>query len=232
MNDLLRGDHTFAERIVAKWGTPLGPAPMPEDRHAPLIESVPETLAELWNTFGFSGFMNGLWWICDPVKWQPVVDVWIGDMSDQLPHDKWIAVVRTGFGSIKLLGRRTGLSLSIIPHRGWILPHDLSCLLPETITADAQLETLLLSSGSEEFDILGDNDEYLFIPTASRLGTLTADTMYGFPPAVTAGLPLLSAEAKLVNAFDYLQRLGRVVRRQLMPDMYRSLDINANAPEK
>ncbi len=78
--------------FVRKWGAASIPVEVPEERFSEFAGLVPDLLIEFWREFGYSGFHNGLLWICDPVEWQPAVDAWTAGLELEMGADTWTAV--------------------------------------------------------------------------------------------------------------------------------------------
>lgn len=116
------------EDFLRVWGAPTYSHAVASDRFDQFEDLVPDLLSTFWREFGFSGFGNGLFWLCDPVAWQPAVDAWTRDLELEMGTDRWLAVCRSAFGRMQLWGRRTGMSLTITPYRGRVSQG--LCLLP------------------------------------------------------------------------------------------------------
>ncbi|GAD82945.1 GAD-like domain-containing protein [Nocardia asteroides] len=57
---------------------------------------MPGLLLDIWREIGFPGYVDGLFWLCNPEEWQPAVDDWIEGLW--LPFDdEWVPFTRTAF---------------------------------------------------------------------------------------------------------------------------------------
>ncbi|MGW5440952.1 GAD-like domain-containing protein [Nocardia asteroides] len=175
---------------------------------------VPDLLLEVWREVGFSGFAKGLLWLCNPEEWQPVVDEWITGLS--LPfRDEWVPFTRTAFGTVTMWGKRTGVSLTIDPQNGFVVPVD------QTETMVDDLETRLqilvaLKSDPDMLDENGDDGRPLFGRLYKKLGELDDSTMYGCVPAVGLGGSFTPRGMEIVNAVDHVRFLSAVTPRRVM----------------
>lgn len=206
------------DSIATKWGSPTATVPVPQERFAQFTGQVPDLLLDFWRVFGFSGFADGLWWICDPVQWQPAVDAWTDGIGADLAmgQDEWIAVSRTAFGHLSLWGKRTGMSLNVIPYLGWIFPADQSDRLDTPQRRDDQIYGHFLAADRDSLDVLGDDDAYLFDRVLPRLGPVGPDTMYGFTPLPSLGGAILPDQVEIFQADVHMQLLAELTPANIM----------------
>ncbi|MEV6656576.1 GAD-like domain-containing protein [Nocardia fluminea] len=175
---------------------------------------VPDLLLDVWRAVGFSGYADGLFWLCDPDEWQPAVDDWISGV--ELPfRDEWTPFARTAFGRITLWGKNTGRSLTIVPQDGFIIPVDQSLNMVDDLDVAIQL-LVALRSDNEMLDEEGDDNKPLFRRLNKRLGGLNSSTMYGCVPAVGLGGSFTPRGMAVVNAVDHVRFLSTVTQRQVM----------------
>ena len=209
---------TEAAEIIAKWGQPTHRVAASPDRIARFREMVPDLLLLLWAEFGFSGFADGLWWLCDPVAWQDAVDVWIPRANLEIGEDDWIAVSRGAFGRLSLWGRRTGMSLEIVPHLGAVYQHDESANMATPRQRDEQLREALMTPSRYTFDVTGQDGDGLFDRALRAHGQVGPDTVYGFFPALAIGGPARVDRIEVVDAAVHLDLLAQMTPRQVFPD--------------
>lgn len=207
---------SFIDEVAEDWGPPYTSIPVPSDHYEKYKGIVPELLLEVWRTFGFSGFQDGLVWLCDPEVWQPTVDVWTAGLSLASGPDEWLAVSRTAFGQLSLWGRRTGMSLKVVPHRGWIAVDDCSSEMGTSEQRDIQVEASLTTLNSKYADVEGDDGKPLFKRLLKELGPVGVDTMYGFVPAPALGGSMVPRSAEILDAAAYLKLLSEVTGRTIM----------------
>ncbi|WP_410871439.1 GAD-like domain-containing protein [Nocardia sp. A7] len=187
----------------------------PAGRAAEMLSGVvPDLLLDVWRAVGFSGYADGLFWLCDPEEWMPAVDDWISGVD--LPfRDEWIPFTRTAFGRMTLWGKNTGRSLTIVPQDGFIIPVDQSSNMVDNLDVVIQL-LVALRSDNEMLDEDGDDDKPLFRRLNKRLGGLNSSTMYGCVPAVSLGGSFTPRGMGVVNAVDHVRFLSTVTQRQVM----------------
>ena len=201
------------------WRAPMYPIEAPPQRFEQFRNVVPELLLTFWREFGFSGFGDGIYWICDPVAWQPAVDAWTQDLAPPIGYDRWLAVSRTAFGRMQLWGRRTGMSLTITPYRGWILATDQSDRMSSSDGHDDQIYAALLAQDRASSDVVGDDGQRLFDRVLASQGPVGCDTVYGFVPALSLGGPLHADHVEIVNAVVHLELLSDFTPRRIMRDI-------------
>ncbi|MFI9405273.1 GAD-like domain-containing protein [Nocardia sp. NPDC052316] len=206
--------------ITQKWGRPSFSVPAPEERFEKYAGQVPNFLLDLWRELGFAGFRKGLMWLCDPEEWQTTVDEWTAGVDLPFGDDKWVAVTRSAFGRMTLWGQRTGLSLTVIPYSGWLLPMDMTSDMSDDFGRDVQIFTSLRAASGDLLDPDGDDDKPLFKRVLKRLGPVGPDTMYGFVPAQALGGPMLPDHVQIVDATVHMQLLSQITPRTTMINPY------------
>ncbi|MFF0489301.1 GAD-like domain-containing protein [Nocardia sp. NPDC004068] len=205
-------------QILRVWGEPTVSVPASVDQIEKFSPDVPGFLVDVWQEVGFSGFMDGLLWLCDPEAWQPAVDAWVSKLELPFGDDRWIAVTRSAFGEMSLWGRRTGMSLTVVPYSGWILPFDGSGEMSSAFDRDNQVYSALAAANRETLDLLGDDGKPLFGRVLAALGPVGPETMYGFVPAPALGGALLPENVEIVDAEVHMQILSQVTPRTIMAD--------------
>ncbi|MFC6011507.1 GAD-like domain-containing protein [Nocardia lasii] len=205
------------EQVIARLGTPHSVVSADGSIIDKYVGVVPELLIDVWRAVGFSGYADGLLWLCNPDEWQPVVDEWISDM--EMPfHDQWTPFTRTAFGVLTMWGARTGKSLTIDTQNGLIIPVDQTESMIDELDIDLQVMVALdVRPEVREFsDKDGDDDEPMFRRVHKRLGDLDASTMYGCVPAVGLGGSFTPRGMQIVNAVEHVRFLSTVTPRQVM----------------
>ncbi|MGW6426794.1 GAD-like domain-containing protein [Nocardia sp. NPDC055053] len=202
------------ERVVSRLGEPYAIVPAEDrvvDRYAAMV---PDLLLDVWRAVGFSGYADGLLWLCNPEEWQPAVDEWVAGL--RMPfHDEWVPFTRTAFGTMTMWGRETGKSLTIVPQSGFVIPVDRSKDMIEELDINLQI-LVALRSDVDMLDEDGDDDKPLFRRLRKKLGGLDAATMYGCVPAVGLGGSFTPRGMEIVNAIDHVRFLSTVTPRQVM----------------
>ncbi|MFE3187585.1 GAD-like domain-containing protein [Nocardia sp. NPDC059240] len=204
--------------ITDHWGQPTSSAAVPAETFDRYADLAPGFLLELWRELGFAGFRKGMLWLCDPVQWQDTVDDWTVGLRLPSGDDSWIAVTRSAFGRMTLWGRRTGLSLTVVPDRGWVFANDQSHEMATDFDRDVQLYASLLATSEDTLDPEADDDKPLFKRVLKKLGPVSHDTMYGFVPAMALGGPTLPNHAEIVDAAVHMQLLSQLNPRAMMAD--------------
>jgi hypothetical protein len=173
---------------------------------------LPDKLLEYWQSFGFCGYGEGLFWIVNPEDYEDVVDVWLEDTGlDKI--DKYHLIARSAFGMMYLWGEKSGRTLDILPMYGMLLPTP-----PEGEGLfDLDIQVLISGRTKDELDFTDVNDKKLFKKALKKLGRLAPDEMYGFEPALALGgqekLENL-VKVKAVEHLIILAQLGEKVIRE------------------
>jgi hypothetical protein len=202
--------------FVDSWGAPTQAVEVPPERYDEFAGVVPELLLTFWREFGFAGFGDGLFWICDPVAWQPSVDLWTRDLDLPMGPDRWHAVTRTAFGRMQLWGERTGMSLTIVPYRGWIRPSDQTARMASEAARNAQVYGAMLAQEKDVVDVPATDGGMLFDRTLAMHGPVGADTMYGLVPALALGGPATPDHVQVLDAEVHLQVLHELTPREVL----------------
>ncbi|MFC6011502.1 GAD-like domain-containing protein [Nocardia lasii] len=202
------------ERVLADLGDPCMSVTADHCIIDKYIGVVPDLLLDVWRTIGFSGYAEGLLWLCDPAEWQPVVDDWISGL-DMPFHDEWVPFKRTAFGTMTMWGKETGKSLKIVPQEGFVIPVDRSDSMHDELDIIVQI-LAALDSDIEMLDTRGDDDKPMFRRVRRRLGGLDSSTMYGCVPAVGLGGSFTPKGMQIVNAVEHVRFLSTVTPRQVM----------------
>ncbi|MGY1896286.1 DUF7161 family protein [Nocardia gipuzkoensis] len=207
------------EDFIRVWGAPTYSQAAASGRFDQFKNLVPDLLLTFWREFGFSGFGNGLFWLCDPVAWQPTVDAWTRDLDLEMGTDHWLAVCRSAFGRIQLWGQRTGMSLTITPYQGRVLPIDRSDSMASSDGRDDQIYAALVGADKRSLDVVGDDGQPLFDRVVALQGSVGPESIYGFVPAPALGGTLRADRVKIFDAEVHLQVLSDITPRQVMNDV-------------
>nr|WP_063006251.1 GAD-like domain-containing protein [Nocardia salmonicida] len=182
------------------WGAPTYSAAAAPSRFDQFEDLVPELLLTFWREFGFSGFGNGLFWLCDPITWQPAVDAWTRDLDLEMGSDRWLAFCRSAFGRMQLWGQRTGMSLTITPYRGSVLAIDRSDSMTSSDSRDDQIYAALMGAEKRNLDVTGDDGHPLFDRVVALRGPV---------------VPTRSTDLSLLRRWE--ARCGQIVSILSMP---------------
>ncbi len=205
------------EKALSSLGEPYEMIASDSDLIDRYVGRVPSILIDIWRTAGFSGYADGLLWLCNPEEWQSAVDDWVYGLD--LPfYDDWIPFTRTAFGKMTMWGTGTGRSLTIDPQNGLVIPVDQTDSMTDELDIDLQI-LVAIDTDPELLDLWdedGDDDKPMFRRVRKRLGGLNASTMYGCVPAVGLGGSFTPRGMGVVNAVDHVRFLSTVTERQVM----------------
>jgi hypothetical protein len=204
------------DEFAEDWGAPTQPGAVPPERFDEFAGVLPDLMLTFWREFGFSGFGDGMLWICDPVAWRPAVTEWTTNLELPMGDDTWHAVTRTAFGRLHLWGERTGMSLTIVPYRGWIQPVDKSDQMATDADRNRQIYVEMLTLDKDFIDPPADDGKPMFDRVLAAQGPVAADTVYGFVPALALGGPALPDHVEIFDAEVHMHLLSELTPRQIM----------------
>ncbi|MEU7587741.1 GAD-like domain-containing protein [Micromonospora sp. NPDC049230] len=209
--------HVDVAELAENWGPPTRSEPVGADRLAQYAGVVPDLLLACWREYGFAGFADGSFWLCDPDVWQPAVDAWTDGLV--LPReDRWIAVSRSAFGDVEVWGQQTGSRLTITAQYGWVVPSGRS---GRELSDDARndlLYALLMCQDRRSVDLHGADREPLFERILALRGPVGPDTIYGFVPALGLGGALRPERAEIFDGPVHLELLAEISERRVVDE--------------
>jgi hypothetical protein len=197
------------QELLDEWGRPTHPVPAPPERIAQFAGRVPDGMLELWREVGFSGFQDGLLWLCDPVAWQPQVDSWINGIEGD-----WFAVWRSCFGDLGLWNPNTNDQITIRPvlqtivlvtHAEQKAPNDEHDLFISLVTKDKDYVDIDSTEGPPLFDQI-----------LAMHGPVGPDEVYGFVPALALGGFARATSIDKCDGHVHLEILLALGGRELM----------------
>ncbi len=208
------------DAILEDLGTPVASKPVPAERYEQFADIFPPLLFDFWREFGFAGFLDGRFWLCDPVEWAPAVEAWTANLDLAMGPDRWHAIVRNAFGEMTLWGERTGRSLSIEPVHGMIFPDSSSIKHMGTERGrNILIENAVSGPGIMKTDLLGSDERPLFERAVKALGPVGPDTMYTFVPAYHLGGPLTVDHIEIADAVTHVLLLSELSPHRTMGDV-------------
>ncbi|MDO5286865.1 MAG: GAD-like domain-containing protein [Actinomycetia bacterium] len=210
-------DWAYLQKLL---GSPTATRPVPPEHYEQYAHIFPPLLFRLWKTYGFAGFHDGRYWLCDPAEWQPVVDAWTANLDLVMGTDTWHAIVRNAFGKIYLWGERTGTSLNIEPVYGHIYPTAASIAKMESEhRRNLMIEAAVCAPGILNTDLLGSDEKPLFARALKKHGPVGPDTMYTFVPAYHLGGPLTVNHIEIADATGHVALLAQISPHTVMGDI-------------
>ncbi|CCH21244.1 GAD-like domain-containing protein [Micromonospora lupini] len=207
--------HDEVAELAENWGPPTHSAPVHAGRLAQFTGVVPDLLLAYWRRYGFAGFGDGLFWLCDPDVWQPAVDAWTNGLA--LPsEERWIAVSRSAFGDLQVWGQQTGSRLTITAQYGWVIHTDRTDSVLTDDGRNDRLYALLMCQDRRSVDLHGADKQPLFDRILALRGPVGPDTIYGFVPALGLGGALRPDRAEIVDGPVHLELLAGLSERRIV----------------
>jgi hypothetical protein len=174
-------DNPF-ERFFERFGSPTCSKPVDAVTLARFQGSLPNNLLEFWQTHGFCGFREGLFWITNPEAYEPDMCKWFGTFKGAKDY---FVIARTAFGKLYLWGTHTGALFTFAdPSRGWLYQGKGSADDIAQGRADQCLEAFLQAQELDAQDIRDKNGQPLFALAVEKLGPLSQDEVF-YAPAPT-----------------------------------------------
>ena len=183
------------EYFIEKFGPPAAQQTASAENISDYQGKLPNALLQIWKEVGWASFNSGLFWIVNPSEYSSTISEWLSEIKD-VDTREYHAIARTAFGKLFLWGEKTGQTITINPlfSQVTITNHD-----PDIKTEADLIASIFFSSLDIDYlDIEDVNDKPLFKRAQKKLGTLSANEMYGFEPALClGGLPKIENMRKL-----------------------------------
>ncbi|MEE4718136.1 GAD-like domain-containing protein [Pseudomonas alliivorans] len=162
---------------------------------------LPAQLLQYWDDYGWCGHANGLFWTVNPQDYEPILKQWLAG-TKLSEHDIYHVIARSAFGQLYLWGEKTANSLSITSYmsRYSYIP---SALNAENVDFGVRLFFSTMQPERNDLD-------HLFESALKKLGSLEADEMYGFVPALALGGPMELKNLQKVKVIEHLEFLSQL----------------------
>jgi len=187
----------------------------PEDAALRFKGKLPDALLAYWKELGFSGFLDGLFWLTNPDDYEGALEEWIGDTSI-MEEDSYYVIGRTAFGDLFLWGERNGYKYVVSPCLGWILQKDGSRDKIATYGADAAMKSFFAIMNRGRCDMDGSDKKPLFDRALAKLGPLQADEVFAFEPSLIAGGKAQVESIAKRNIHVHLSLLAQFGHREIL----------------
>ncbi|NNG20733.1 DUF1851 domain-containing protein [Naumannella sp. ID2617S] len=177
-----------------------GPSAGPE-LERDFAQRLPRTILDFMISHGFSGFGRGLFWLVDPARWQPTVEMLLETAELPQPVGELTAFGRTAFGDVYAWSQQTGV-VTVSPATGNVFVDDTSDELPE----DAELVagSFFSIARPDSFDLEDEDGHRLFDRARAELGELSPSEAYGFFPPLQLGGPARLENLQRVDVLAHL----------------------------
>ncbi len=170
---------------------------------------LPEQLLEYWEIVGFSGFVDGLFWLTNPAEYQDILDRFLEDTPFE-ERDVYYVIARNAWGNLKVYGEQTGHSLEISPYVNWMRTKEGDRKEIQSGNASTAIKDFFALQDPKHLDIDNNQNKPMFPATLKKHGALNSDEMYGFTPFLFAG-----GEKKVSN----IQKCDIIAHLNLIADM-------------
>jgi hypothetical protein len=210
----LAGEVDMFAYMLRKLGEPRFAAKISDEEAGRYAGRVPDALIRFWSEHGRGAYLDGLYWICDPAPFDPLLAlIFAGDA--ELDPAEMTVVAHTAFGSLKLWHRRrrsmlVDLLVSTVfnqSERAW---HDAKTGQP--FSENFGVGTTVAITGSEYLP----EEKELLAAAAARLGPLEPGEVYGFFPALQLGGAYKVENLRRVKAPEHFAFLAQLQRFDLV----------------
>ncbi|EHI9299556.1 DUF1851 domain-containing protein [Vibrio vulnificus] len=147
---------------------------------------LPDQLLEYWRIVGFSGFVDGLFWLTNPDEYQDILDRFLEDTPFE-QQDIYYVIARNAWGELMLYGEKTGHSIEISPHLNWMRTKEGD---EQDIRAGREnkvISNFLAIQNLKYLDIKNNQGKPMFPAAFKKYGALNSEEIYGFAPFLFAG---------------------------------------------
>jgi hypothetical protein len=209
----------FLEEFLgyAGFGPAVASIPVPVHKIEQFRGKLPDKLLEYWAHQGWAGYAQGLFWTVDPDEWEDELEDWIGD-TPFMEQDTYYVIARSAFGELLLWGSRTGQSLKVLTPFGMIFPR-FDAVKFSRRGPDRALQLFISCISRESLDLKDTQEKPLFERALAKLGPVSADTLYGFVPALGLGGEPKLENLQIVDAHVHLNIIAQMTDRQIMRDI-------------
>lgn len=221
---MLKLDENF-QYLLNKFGPPKDLTPLSTDQRQAMSGYLPPSYMAYLEKFGLGSLHNGLFWLCDPEQFRPLLALIFG--ADKELHHKTVHV--TGYSAF---GELTCWSDSYYDFSIDLVLGQIFCpaLLPdfETPVASKNHIASSLLAKPDYIDYLDINGEPMFDRCTEMHGPLEPGECYGFFPALALAGGFYSPSRRVENIkrvkalehFTILTQLQSFKLVQLAPEGY------------
>jgi hypothetical protein len=205
-----------------KFGPAIKSEPVSQDILVKYKDKLPDRLLEYWQTYGFSGWGDGIFWTVNPDDYSDILSTWLQgtEFEQRILNgvDTYHVIGVSAFGRLFIWGESSGQSIKINTNYGMLLPSDYTADLLED-GGDLTVDLFFSASSISEMDETDIDDKPLFKPAFEKLGILANDEMYGFVPALALGGAPKLDNLKVVKKLEHLAFLADLGEKQVMVDI-------------
>jgi hypothetical protein len=208
------GETDMFAYMIQRLGEPKHASRMTTAVAAGYAGRVPEALTRFWVEHGRGAYLDGMYWICDPAPFDPLLQLIFKDDPEFDPADMTV-VAYTAFGSLKVWHRRrrmvnVGLLVGQVfnpPESSW---HDAKTGMPFSENFSVGCFVGIVQSEYTP-------DERTFLAAAiAAHGALRPGEVYGFFPALQLGGSYAVETLRRVNAIEHFMLLAQLSRFELV----------------
>ncbi|EKS4614625.1 DUF1851 domain-containing protein [Salmonella enterica] len=172
--------------FIEKFGEATSSVTVPEKSIMKWKGVLPDKLLDYWKKEGWGTYRNGLFSLVNPEEYDDVLDIWLEDTSFE-EVDSYHVIARTAFGDLYAFGESTGRNITVMPLLNRLIFNERNFIKKTADVLDSEIVSFLASSSQKRFDLIDDNDNYLFDKAIKKLGALADNEMFGLEPAYVLG---------------------------------------------
>lgn len=177
------------QEIISDIGMPQNSIPLSADELSSLGERVPGTIKEFWAAYGIGSFFDGLFQMCEPTKFAPILAL-VFKADKDFDHRECSVLAYTAFGYLYVWSRKHGVVRIDLPG-GMVFSRALAPTVFKGEQADAVLadndEKMALAIfpfSADDVDYSDVNGKPMFKRCRKEHGPLASGECYGFFPAL------------------------------------------------
>lgn len=199
-------DDQYFAFFIENFGEATAHDPVPEASFRRWAGVLPESLLRCWRRDGWANYGNGRLWTVNPEDYEDQVHTWLEETP--FPQiDSYHVFARSSFGDIYFCGESSGAGLVLSPVWNRILCLQ-SCLrFKPLVRQDSGIQAFFASARHEDFDLIDQAGEPLFERAMRTCGSLQADEMYGFEPALVCGGQVVIGNLRRLKLHPHLNLL-------------------------
>ena len=199
-------DENF-EYFIEKFGQPTS-------QRFPTISEVekyrgilPDRLLEYWQEIGFSGYLDGLFWIVNPADYDDVLERFL-ESTDFPELDTYHVIARDAWGSLHLWGEKTGDSLAITSMNNWMRTRQGYTSDIAKGEANKCIELFFAFTKPKNENTQAENGKPMFESAFKAHGELAEDELFAFNPFLFMGGNKTVKDISKENIFVHLNLIA------------------------
>jgi hypothetical protein len=206
----------YLEFFLEKFGQPTTRIDATSEQIEAYRGILPDQLLEYWAKLGFSGFMDGLFWITNPADYVDELAHWIAG-TELEAMGNWYVIGRGAFGQLDIWNPVLGNRYEIDPLWGWITEHknNHQKFIKEK-KSDLAARSYLGFLQLDAFEVTDEQNKPIFKKLIATHGPLGPDDMFTFKPVPFMGGKMLLETSDKVDIHIHLSILAQMGHKEVL----------------